>query len=102
MKDVELVLTEVKAEKVARINLFNKIDLKGIDPRVEHDQYGRINNVWISAENKKGLNFLKQAVLSHISYNNDVGIKNNVDSCLNSTKSLALQNDKLPSTESLL
>lgn len=102
MKDVELVLTEVKAEKVARINLFNKIDVKGIDPRVEHDQYGRINNVWISAENKKGLNFLKQAVLSHISYNKDVGIKNNVDSCLNSTRSLAIRKDKLPSTESLL
>ena len=102
MKDVELVLAEVKAEKVARINLFNKIDVKGLDPRVEHDQYGRINNIWVSAENKKGLYFLKQAVLSHISYNVDDDVKNNVDSCLNSTKSLILEKDKLPSTDSLL
>ena len=102
MNDVELVLTEVKAQGVARINLFNKIDVKGIDPRVEHDQYGRIINVWTSAESKKGLNFLKQAVLSHISYNGDVGIKDNLGSCLNSTNSLILEKDKLPSTESLL
>ena len=81
---------------------FNKIDVKGLEPRVEHDQYGRINNVWASAESKKGLNFVKQAVLSHISYNVDDDEKNNVDSCLNSTKSVVSEKDKLPSTESLL
>lgn len=102
MADVEIVLKEVKAEKVARINLFNKIDLKGVDPRVEHDQYGRINKVWISAEENKGLDLLKQAVISHILYNENVDVKGNLDSCMESTDPSVLKKEKSPSTESLL
>ena len=103
MNDVEIVLREVGAEKVARINLFNKIDIKGLDPRVEHDQCGRISNVWISAENNKGLNLLKQAILSNVLYDLDIGFnEDNVDSSSNSTNSYFLKKNKSPSTGSLL
>ncbi len=101
MDDVEIVLREVKAEKVPRINLFNKIDIKGLDPRVEHDQYGRISSVWASAKNKQGLNLLKQAVLSHVLYNIDVCVNKNVDSCMNLADFPDQYRNKPPSTESL-
>ena len=62
--DVLKVLGEVGAAGIPRLNLFNKIDLTGEDPKVVRDQYGRLENVWISATDKKGLDLVKLAVLS--------------------------------------
>ena len=36
----------------------------GEDPKVVRDQYGRLENVWVSATEKKGLDLVKRAVLS--------------------------------------
>ena len=44
------------------INMFNKIDLIGGEPGVRRDQYGRIQDVYASAETKDGLDLLKKAI----------------------------------------
>ncbi|OUW02271.1 MAG: hypothetical protein CBD16_04300, partial [Betaproteobacteria bacterium TMED156] len=102
MNDVEVVLREVKADKVARINFFNKIDSLGIEPRVEHDQCGRITNVWASAKKSEGLGFLKQAVLSHVLYNERIHKEHGLDIYSNTANISDLVACKAPSTESLL
>ena len=44
------------------INMYNKIDLIGGEPGVRRDQYGRIQEVYASAETKNGLDLLKKAI----------------------------------------
>ena len=44
------------------IKMFNKIDLIGGEPGVRRDQYGRIQDVYASAETKNGLDLLKNAI----------------------------------------
>ena len=61
-RDVIEVLEEVGTEKIPMINMFNKIDLIGGEPGVRHDQYGRIQDVYASAETKDGLDILKKAI----------------------------------------
>ena len=61
-RDVIEVLKEVGTQNIPIINLFNKIDLIGGEPGVRHDQYGRIQDVYASAETKDGLDFLKKAI----------------------------------------
>ena len=59
-RDVIEVLKEVGAQNIPIINMFNKIDLIGGEPGVRHDQYGRIQDVYASAEKKNGLDLLKK------------------------------------------
>ena len=61
-QDVMDVLREVGAGDVPTINLFNKIDLIGEEPRVRHDQCGRIKEVYASASRSSGLDLLKSAI----------------------------------------
>ena len=56
------VLREVGAGNVPTINLFNKIDIIGEEPRVRHDQCGRIKEVYVSASKSSGLDLLKSAI----------------------------------------
>ena len=42
--------------------MFNKIDLIKQEPGVRRDQYGRISDVYASAETKDGLGLLKKAI----------------------------------------
>ncbi len=60
---VENVLTEIKADEVARLDIFNKVDcLEGVEPRIDRDEEGRPVRVWISAANGLGLDLLRQAI----------------------------------------
>tara|TARA_B100000035_G_scaffold269739_1_gene243758 strand:- start:1575 stop:2744 length:1170 start_codon:yes stop_codon:yes gene_type:complete len=61
-RDVIEVLKEVGGQNVPMINMYNKIDLIGGEPRVRRDQYGRIKDVCASAETKNGLDLLKKAI----------------------------------------
>ena len=69
---VEKVLEEVGAALVPRIEVFNKIDLAGLTPRIERDLHGRIFRVWLSAATGLGLSGLRAAVVSHGWPNHDV------------------------------
>lgn len=62
---VESVLTEIGAADVPRIEIFNKIDRVGLEPRVEPDPHGRIQRIWLSAGQGIGLGLLREAIQSH-------------------------------------
>ena len=63
---VELVLNEVGAADVPRIEVMNKIDCAGLASRSEAGPDGRIRRVWASAASGEGLAGLREAVRSHV------------------------------------
>jgi GTP-binding protein HflX len=63
---VELVLNEVGAADVPRIEVMNKIDCAGLASRSEAGPDGRIRRVWVSAASGEGLAALREAVRSHV------------------------------------
>jgi len=61
---VEEVLGEIGAEKVPRIQVFNKLDLlEDANPRIERDGQGQVARIWLSAATGQGLECLGQAIL---------------------------------------
>lgn len=65
-KAVEDVLREIGAADVPTIEVCNKIDLAGLEPRSEPDDQGRIRRVWLSAQSGLGVDLLREAVRSHM------------------------------------
>jgi GTP-binding protein HflX len=64
--DVRSVLTEIGAQRIPTILVFNKIDLiAGAEPRLDRDAEGRVWRVWLSAQTGLGLELLTQAVAEH-------------------------------------
>ena len=59
---VEEVLAEIGAANIPRLDVYNKIDLLEIEPRIDRDEYGRPVRVWLSAQQKKGADLLLQAL----------------------------------------
>ena len=60
---VEAVLTEIGADAVTRLEVYNKLDLKPDEaPRVERDADGRPARVYVSALTGAGLDLLGEAV----------------------------------------
>jgi len=62
---VNAVLAEIGAEHIPQLRVYNKIDLNGIAPRVERDEYDRICSVWVSAATGAGLDDLKLALVEN-------------------------------------
>ena len=60
------VLKAIGAGDVPQLEVHNKIDLTGVEPRVDRDRDGRIVGVWVSAATGEGIDLLKHAVASHI------------------------------------
>ena len=60
--DVDKVLAEIPAGAAPRLAVWNKIDLAGLEPGVERDQYGRISRVFVSARTGAGLDGLRAAI----------------------------------------
>ncbi len=56
------VLEEIGAAQVPQILVWNKIDATGVEPAVEHDAYGKITRVRVSAKTGAGLDQLRQAL----------------------------------------
>ena len=59
---VNSVLTEIGADHIPQVLVYNKIDLNGGVPRVERDEYGKITRIWISARNGSGLDLARSAL----------------------------------------
>lgn len=59
---VEDVLTEIGAEQIPRLEVFNKLDLLEHAPRIDRDDAGRPKRVWLSAVTGEGVDLLLQAV----------------------------------------
>lgn len=58
IEQVNLVLKEIGAENVPQLLVWNKIDLAGLEPGMEKDEYGRISRVFVSAGTGAGLGFV--------------------------------------------
>lgn len=65
VEQVNRVLSEIDAEPVPRILVYNKIDLTGRAARVERDEGGRVTKVWVSATTGEGLDLLVDALAQH-------------------------------------
>lgn len=62
MKHVVAVLEEIGASDIPRLDVFNKIDLTGSEPRIDRDEIGRPQRVWVSAQQRLGLELIEQAL----------------------------------------
>jgi GTP-binding protein HflX len=62
VSEVNKVLTEIGAQHVPQIIVLNKLDLTGLPPSVERDEYGRIRRVRVSASSGAGLPLLREAL----------------------------------------
>ncbi|HEY6922367.1 MAG TPA: ribosome rescue GTPase HflX [Steroidobacteraceae bacterium] len=64
---VDAVLGQIGASEIPQIIIYNKIDRLGLEPRVDRDAEGRATAVWISAEQRLGLDLLAGAIAERIS-----------------------------------
>lgn len=63
IQQVRDVLTEIGADDVPFLQVFNKIDLReGELPRIERDEQGRPARIFVSARENRGLDMLRQAI----------------------------------------
>lgn len=60
--EVNKVLADIGAADVPTILVYNKIDLVGLEPRVEVDAHGTIARVFVSASERAGLEALRGAI----------------------------------------
>ena len=61
-EDVNKVLAEIGADGIPQLAVWNKIDVSGLEPGVERDEYGRISRVLVSARTGAGLAGLRGAI----------------------------------------
>ncbi len=59
---VDTVLAEIGAEAIPQILVWNKIDLTGVPPGLDRDEYGKIRRVCLSAKSGAGLGILRDAL----------------------------------------
>ena len=62
IEQVDCVLAEIGADQVPQLLVLNKIDLAGMEPGLERDEYGRIRKVWVSAHSGAGMELVRQAL----------------------------------------
>jgi GTP-binding protein HflX len=61
-EDVNKVLAEIRADSIPQLAVWNKVDVSGLEPGVEKDEYGRICRVFVSARTGAGLSDLRGAI----------------------------------------
>jgi len=59
---VEVVLNEIGADAIPRLEIYNKIDLVDSKPRIDRDKDGIARRVWVSAQNGSGLDLIEQCL----------------------------------------
>ena len=59
---VEKVLSEIGADAVPQLRIYNKLDLTGVAPGVGRDEYGKLQSVYVSAQTGAGLELLRDAL----------------------------------------
>jgi GTP-binding protein HflX len=62
VQTVNDVLQGIGAGDIPQIEVYNKVDLLGEEPRIERDEEGRICRVWLSAATGVGLDLLRDAL----------------------------------------
>ena len=62
IEQVQNVLSEIGAEEVPQLQVFNKLDLLQQPPRIQRDADGQPQRVWLSAATGEGCELLLQAI----------------------------------------
>jgi GTP-binding protein HflX len=65
IEEVESVLKQIGANDVYLIQVMNKIDLCGAEPRLDYHDDGKVKRVWLSAMSGEGLELLEQALAEY-------------------------------------
>lgn len=66
--EVESVLAEIDAEEVPILQVYNKVDLQeGVEPRIDRDEDGVPQRVWVSAATGVGMDLLHEALTERLS-----------------------------------
>ena len=60
--EVNKVLQEINAQDIPTILVYNKIDLAGYEPKVDIDDAGKVVRVYVSAQERTGLDGLRAAI----------------------------------------
>ncbi len=60
--EVNSVLKQINADKIPVIEVFNKIDLAGIEAKVTPNHEGLVTQCWLSAETGTGVELLQKAI----------------------------------------
>lgn len=69
IEDVNLVLKEIKADNIAQLIVYNKIDLKpGLEPKIVYAGDGNPQAVYVSAANRLGIELFARALIEKIKY----------------------------------
>jgi len=61
--EVENVLQQIDANTIPAIQIMNKIDLTGVEPRLDFADDGSVKRVWLSVESDTGVDLLKQTLI---------------------------------------
>ncbi len=61
-KQVYDVLRDIGADSTPVLEVYNKVDLTGMAPRIDRDDTGKITRVWLSALSGEGLDLLGSAL----------------------------------------
>ncbi|MEJ2631816.1 MAG: GTPase HflX [Acidihalobacter sp.] len=64
-EQVDSVLRDIGAGERPTIQVYNKIDLLGSEPRVDRGHDGRIERVWVSAYDGRGIDLLLEVLAQH-------------------------------------
>lgn len=71
MRHVDDVLKQIGADAVKQLIVYNKIDkLDAAEPRMERNQQGQIQRIWLSAQTGAGLDLLRQALQEYFPTDN--------------------------------
>jgi GTP-binding protein HflX len=63
---VNAVLEEIGAGELPQLLVYNKIDRLDLAPRIERDAHGVVSQVWISAEQQRGIELLAEAIAERL------------------------------------
>ncbi|MEX0448627.1 ribosome rescue GTPase HflX [Spiribacter sp. 221] len=65
--EVESVLQALGADDVPQLRVYNKIDARGMAPRIDRDDDGQAVAVWLSAATGEGLGLLHEVIAERVS-----------------------------------
>ena len=63
--EVNKVLAEIGADHIPQLMVLNTIDVNGLAPGLERDEYGRIGRIWVSARTGEGFDLLREALAEY-------------------------------------
>ena len=76
IEQVNLVLKEIGAEHIPQILVWNKIDVSGLEPVLERDEYDKIHRIFVSSLTGAGLDLLRNAIGEFMTENKVPAVRN--------------------------